>query len=94
MTAALVIRAREVAALLGRSSGGFYAHQRELEAAGFPAKDALLGGWHRAAVEGWVAKRAGGVQSLALDVERDAMRGEIHAQAARRRHAVRHREAR
>jgi predicted DNA-binding transcriptional regulator AlpA len=90
MTAApTVLRAAALGRLLGRSTTWFYQHRRALEKAGFPAKDALLGGWHRPAVEAWLAKRAGIAESLSVDAERDAMRGDVHAQAERR-HALRH----
>lgn len=88
---ALIITAKDVADILGaRSAGWFYQHRKSLERAGFPAKDHLLGGWHRSAVETWVAKRSGVVESLSLDAERRAMRGAIHERAERRRHALRH----
>jgi len=87
------VPARAVARIMGRSAAWFYGHRTALEKHGFPMKDRLLGGWHRPAVEAWLAKRAGTVESLTLEAERQAGREGIHAQAARRRHAVRHRQA-
>ena len=81
----LVISARQVALLIrARSAAWFYEHRPALEKQGFPAKDDLLGGWHRPAVEAWLAKRAGTVESLSLDAERAAGRASIHAQRERR----------
>jgi predicted DNA-binding transcriptional regulator AlpA len=54
-----ILRSQDVAALLDHSAGWFYANKPDLEAAGFPKKDDLLGGWNRLAVEQWLAKRSG-----------------------------------
>lgn len=88
--APLILRAAGVGRLLGRSATWFYQHRAELERAGLPAKDRLLGGWHRHAVEAWVASRAGTVQSLGLDAEREAMRRAVHAPQRGEGHAIRH----
>jgi predicted DNA-binding transcriptional regulator AlpA len=84
-----IVRSREIAKMLDRSAGWFYAHRDKLERAGFPKKDALLGGWSRAAIEVWLAKRAGLVAQSADDQERESMREAINARKAKR-HAVRH----
>lgn len=91
--AALVLRAGDVGRILGRSTTWFYQHREQLEEAGFPAKDALLCGWHRGAVEAWLAKRARTIESFSLDTERAAGRASIHAQRERRL-ALRHHKAR
>ena len=39
-----IVRSREIAQMLGHSVGWFYAHRENRERAGFPKKDALLGG--------------------------------------------------
>lgn len=57
--AATVLSAPAVAALLEHSTPWFYKHRAKLEKDRFPKRDALLGGWHRAAVEQWLARRAG-----------------------------------
>src|SRR5690348_1284897 len=87
----MVIRAPEVARLMGHSAGWFYGHRAELEKQGFPPKDGLLGGWHKAAVTDWLARRGGVIEQLALDEEREAGRAAIREQAQRRRNALRHR---
>jgi predicted DNA-binding transcriptional regulator AlpA len=92
MSAAL-LSAREVAGMFGRSAPWFYERRRVLEKAGFPKKDATLGGWHRLAVEQWLARRAGVVERDQLADEKDAARRAIDEAAARRRgsrNAVRH----
>ena len=43
----------------GYSEAWFYGHRKRLEADGFPKRDDLLGGWHKAAVEAWLARRSG-----------------------------------
>lgn len=56
-----ILSAAQVAAMPGieRSTAWFYQHLPELERDGFPLKDQLLGGWHRAAVQEWLDRRAG-----------------------------------
>jgi predicted DNA-binding transcriptional regulator AlpA len=54
-----VIGPRKVSSMLGRSLSRFYDHRDMLEANGFPIRDALLGGWHAAAIDKWLARRAG-----------------------------------
>lgn len=49
----------QVAALLGRSETWFRDNRARLEAAGFPARDALLGGWDRAAIDRFLDARGG-----------------------------------
>ena len=74
-----VVGPRAVAQLIGKSAGWFYAHRAELEALGFPKKDLVLGGWHKPAIEAWLARRAGIVQASPLEEEREkayaALRG-------------------
>ena len=43
----------------GYSEAWFYENREKLEAGGFPKKGHLLGGWHRAAVQAWLDRRAG-----------------------------------
>jgi predicted DNA-binding transcriptional regulator AlpA len=88
-----VLTARRVAVLIGRSVSWFYAHRKDLERAGFPKKDRLVGGWYRTAVEDWLVKRAGTVERFAQEDERQEMRDAIYAQRARR-HALRHQPTR
>ncbi len=55
-----VTNAAGVAEMIGDySEAWFYDHRERLEAAGFPKRDALLGGWHKAAVQAWLDRRAG-----------------------------------
>jgi predicted DNA-binding transcriptional regulator AlpA len=59
-----LLRAREVAALLGVALHWWYRHRRALEAEGFPAPVRLSRGvarWDPAAIEGWLAARRGDV---------------------------------
>lgn len=56
-----VLDATSVAALFGRSASWFRMKREDLEAAGFPKKDPLLGGWLAAAVQAWLDQRAGAV---------------------------------
>lgn len=57
-----VLDAAGVADRLGNHSASwFYQKREELEAAGFPRKDPLLGGWVATAVQGWLDARGGGV---------------------------------
>jgi hypothetical protein len=51
-----------------------------LERAGFP-KNVLLGGWSRAGIEQWFAKRAGIVAQSSDDQERERMREAIKTRA-------------
>jgi predicted DNA-binding transcriptional regulator AlpA len=61
-----ILSAAQVAAMPGieRSVAWFWAHYEELRAEGFPAKDQLLGGWHRSAVQEWLDRRAGKTAEL------------------------------
>ena len=43
----------------GRGLSWWYEHRAELEAAGFPKRDDLIGGWSRLAIGRWEAERAG-----------------------------------
>ena len=54
-----LIGGHAVARLIGRSPSWFYEHRVELEKAGFPRRDDLLGGWHQEAITAWLARRAG-----------------------------------
>lgn len=55
-----VTNAAGVAEMIGGySEAWFYEHREKLEAEGCPKRDALLGGWHRAAVQAWLDRRAG-----------------------------------
>jgi predicted DNA-binding transcriptional regulator AlpA len=78
-----IVRSRAIAQMLGHSVGWFYAHREKLERAGLPKKDTLLGGWGRAAIEHWLAQRAGLAAQSADDQERERMREAIKARAAR-----------
>jgi predicted DNA-binding transcriptional regulator AlpA len=49
----------EVARLFRRSKSWFYEHRSELEAAGFPRRDGLVGHWPRDAVSKWFDARNG-----------------------------------
>jgi predicted DNA-binding transcriptional regulator AlpA len=53
-----ILSAAQVADMHGRSVSWFWAHWAELAAAGHPQRDALLGGWHHAAVRKWIDNRA------------------------------------
>jgi hypothetical protein len=60
MTGPALPPAGAVARRLGRCPSWFRGERRSaLERAGFPPRDALLGGWHAAAVEAWLARRSG-----------------------------------
>lgn len=48
-----VLKARDVARLFNRSVSWFHQQRSNLEQEGFPARDTLLGGWPRLAVERW-----------------------------------------
>lgn len=54
-----VLKARDVARLFDRSVSWFRQQRARLERQGFPARDALLGGWPRRAVERWFDERDG-----------------------------------
>jgi len=77
-----IVRSCAIAQMLGHSVGWFYAHRDALERAGFPKND-LLGGWSRAGIEQWLAKRAGIVAQSSDDQERERMREAIETRAAR-----------
>ena len=49
----------QVAARLNRGLEWFRQHRVELERAGFPMKDKLLGGWDSKAIERWMDARSG-----------------------------------
>jgi hypothetical protein len=49
----LVLNGKCVARLFGKSTSWFYLHRPELEEAGFPVRDPLLGGWSSIAVLNW-----------------------------------------
>ena len=57
----------QVAAGLGRGEEWFRRRRERLEAAGFPRRDALLGGWDLDAINAWLDKRAGLDQHLSSD---------------------------
>ena len=82
---AAILPARGAAEIMGRSLAWFYAHRAELEKAGFPKRDKLLAGWHRAAIEAWLAHRAG-VAPCSYSGDKEALRRAIDA----RKDAVRH----
>jgi len=65
----MTIGASEVAKILERSTVWFYRHREKLEAAGFPKRDELLGGWHESAVRDWKEKRAAAAMAGAVDGE-------------------------
>ena len=48
-----------MAARLNKGVAWFYAHRNELEAAGFPRFDDLLGGRDANAIEAWFDRRSG-----------------------------------
>lgn len=47
-----------VATRLGMSKDSFFRKRADLEAQGFPRKDALTNLWHKESVDRWIAKRA------------------------------------
>lgn len=55
--APMVVTAAWVAAQLGRSESWFAKKRPSLEGQGFPRRDAILGGYIRADVEAWIARR-------------------------------------
>jgi predicted DNA-binding transcriptional regulator AlpA len=89
---AYIIRPREIAAMLGRKQAWFYANREELEKAGFPKKDKLLGGWSRLAIEQWLARRAGIAVQSSVDEAKAALRRGIAEAKARRDEAQARRE--
>lgn len=65
-----VLDAAGVAERLGNHCASwFYQKREELEAAGFPRKDALLGGWVASAVQAWLDARGGGVVASSTSPE-------------------------
>lgn len=88
-----IVSARVAAEMIGHKVTWFYMHRGSLERAGFPRKDDLLGGWSRAAIEHWLAKRAGLVAQSVEDQERQLMREAINARKTER-HAVRYQQTR
>lgn len=56
---ARVIDASEIADLFGKTKSWFYRKRRQLEEAGFPLKDTLLGGWLYSLVDAWFTARGG-----------------------------------
>lgn len=53
----------QVAARLNKGVAWFYAHRSDLEAAGFPRFDDLLGGRDANAIEAWMDSRSGLAQA-------------------------------
>jgi hypothetical protein len=49
----LVLSPNGIASLFRKSKSWFYLHRQELEEAGFPTRDPLLGGWSATAVFEW-----------------------------------------
>lgn len=50
---------QQVAAYLGHGDQWFADRRAQLERAGFPRKDDLLGGWDREAIDAWLDERSG-----------------------------------
>ncbi len=48
----------ELLKLFDRGPTWWWEHREELEKAGFPQRDPVVGGWPRAAAENWIAERA------------------------------------
>ena len=48
-----------IAEMLGHKVGWFYLHRQKLEREGLPAKDELMNGWYKPAVQAWLDRRAG-----------------------------------
>lgn len=48
----------QVAAYLGHGGAWFRVHRDELEAAGFPKFDELIGGWDKDAIDVWLNNRS------------------------------------
>ncbi len=63
------ITTEETAHYCGMSVSGFEAKRPELEAAGFPKPDLVLGRYDRVAVDDWFDNRSGRRQSLAVDAQ-------------------------
>ena len=49
----------QVATRLGCCEATFSHHRKELEELGFPAYDAILGGWDSDAIQDWLDRRSG-----------------------------------
>jgi predicted DNA-binding transcriptional regulator AlpA len=75
-----------VARLIGRSPSWFYQHRVELEKAGFPRRDDLLGGWHQEAISAWLARRARTDAPSPSGTGDDPLRRAIDAHANALRH--------
>lgn len=58
--APLVIRNRQVAAMLGWTADTFRRHYPRLREHGFPAYDEVVGGFHTDDVKAWLAARRNG----------------------------------
>ena len=54
-----MLDAFQVSARLGKGAGWLKEHRAELEAAGFPTYDKLLGGTDGNAIEAWIDRRSG-----------------------------------
>lgn len=78
--------AREIAQRIGFSVAWFYEHRKKLEAGGMPKRDDLLGGWHRSAIERWLAIRAGEAPTSPPSAK-DRLRKSIDAHANALRHS-------
>jgi predicted DNA-binding transcriptional regulator AlpA len=83
-----LLSVEQLVQLLGRSPSWFYAHRASLEQTGFPKRDPLLGRWHRAAVESWLARRAG-VKAIPASPPSSKLRQAIDAHADALRHSAR-----
>jgi predicted DNA-binding transcriptional regulator AlpA len=69
--------AREIAARLNRSVAWFYEHKARLKQLGFPSRDEVIGGWDSYAVEAWLDRRAGTVNTANIEDQMlEAIRGD------------------
>ncbi|NIA71253.1 hypothetical protein HBA54_21875 [Pelagibius litoralis] len=72
-----VLRASEVAKLLGCGTSTFYRKRAALEQRGFPRRSPLLRGWHREAVQAWLAGHFGFAAAPTDPYSREASRKKL-----------------